>query len=256
MHHRTKIVILGSIATFSAKALGFFSQVAVLFLFARHLGALEFGLWSVLSSLALLVGMFDFGITGHGLRNKLAEMASKPESRDEEAEKKLFLAIFYLSVIIYAAFSLLALALIPLVPWQHLFSYDTPSKLPLIFILVMLPTLFRTAFVINTNGFFAYQKAHIRSLFEILEYSLLCLSALLGIVFKLSLVPLIGLYYFAFFLGPFISFLSFLRLRKWRLMKISLPEMVQLSKPILSTSVYFWVYHTCSLAFFLCNPFS
>lgn len=253
MHFRTKRVLLGSITNFGARFLGFATQIGILSLFRRNLSDGEFGLFSVVTSMALIVGMLDFGITGHGLRNRLADMAAQ-KNRDEGEEKRQFLSVFYLSLGIFLFFSLAFLGVIEHLPLSTLFAFESPQQLPWVFSIAGTFTLMRGAFVVYTNGFFAYQETHLRSICEIAEFIILSISCLMGIVCKLTLIPLLTLYFSAFFIGPVFSLIALLKRRRWTLEWIPFSNMRAYVRPILSTSIFFWLYHSSSMAFFAVQP--
>ena len=112
---------------------------------ARRMTREQFGLWSILISLNLLVTGFDMGFR-FTLGNRLAALGSRGAEAEEE-RRETFLSVLYLQAAIAAAYILLTLVACPLVPWAHWFKITDPvliaqvRRIMPIVIILMIATL-------------------------------------------------------------------------------------------------------------------
>ena len=205
----------------------------------RTYDQVTFGIWSVLGSLALIFGIFDFGFIGTGLRNKLASI------KDHKEENIQFLSIFYLVFLICTLMIVCILFSFPYVPWGNILNVDQPIHAPIIFISIAI--FLRAPFALNIVGFLGYEETHLKGMCDLLEFFLMGIATLLVVFFGGSFHLALYTYYAAFTLGSVFSFALLLKVRKWQLTFISFPKMKEVFLSIFHSSFFLYLYNLCAV---------
>jgi O-antigen/teichoic acid export membrane protein len=188
----------------------------------RRMSGEQFGLWVILLSLNLLTNGFDLGFQ-FTLGNRLAALGVRgPEA--EEERRETYLSIIFLQVCLYIAYSLLALVIVPLIPWAHWFKIKDPllaaqviHLMPATLILMMGTLPLGLVWTV----FFAYQEIKLASSLTMLGNGLqIILFIVIAYWFKLpslSAFSSVVLIYYGFnlFVGLVYTTYVFIR-RGWR----------------------------------------
>lgn len=251
---RTRSVLSGSAALFGARVFGIVASLVSVGILTRTLGREEFGLWSVIGAFVGFAGNFDFGL-GQGLKNKLAALAAR-EKRDPALEGELFFSVLAFLAVIAIVSAVLIGGLSVLVPWAQVLgvknpALEGPAHAAVIAVVVLL--LLNLPLNLNLAGFLAYQEAAKRSLFDVLQSTLL----LLGVVFlapSLSIQNFIAAYYVLFNLAALIALVVFVRQRGWSLPRLNLVRIWSTIKDLAGSSVQFWLLGVAAIALFTTDP--
>jgi O-antigen/teichoic acid export membrane protein len=172
----------------------------------RRMSGEQFGLWVILLSLNQLTNGFDLGFQ-FTLGNRLAALGSRGAEAEEE-RRETYLSIIFLQLGLYITYSLLALVIVPLIPWGHWFKIKDPllaaqviHLMPATLILMMGTLPLGLVWTV----FFAYQEIKLAS-------SLTTLANGLQIV-----IFIVVMIYYAFYLLMGLGFTIYVFIRRgWR----------------------------------------
>lgn len=131
---------------------------------SRRMSSEEFGLWVILLSINLLTNGFDLGFQ-FTLGNRLPAIDAQDPAGDEE-RRETYLTIIFLQAGLCVIYSLLALLIVPHIPWVRRFHIHDPllvaqviPHMPLA-IIVMMGTL---PVGLTSTVFFAYHEFKLTS---------------------------------------------------------------------------------------------
>jgi O-antigen/teichoic acid export membrane protein len=212
-----------SFATLGARLSSTLSLMITNAVAARRMTGEQFGFWVILLSVNLLTNGFDLGFQ-FTLGNRLAALGSR--GADGEAERReTYLSIVLLQLGLYAAYSALALVIVPLIPWAHWFKIKDPLLgvyvahfMPLI-IIVMMGTL---PIGLVWTVFFSYQEIKLASALTTVGNVLQTIAFLVAAYWlhlpSLPSFSALVLIYFGFALAINLIYTVYLFIRRgWRL---------------------------------------
>jgi O-antigen/teichoic acid export membrane protein len=251
---RTRAVVIGTASMLTSRVVTFASSFLTIAIVSRALRPEAFGLWTVLSTLAFFGSSFDFGL-GQGMRNRLSALAAR-ESRDREAERRLFFAVLF-SVIGLSSVLLLGLLLSsPLIPWVGVLHAERSSLVAQIpVIATAVAGLFVVSMTLNLGGvgFLAYQEAGIRSAFDVLQSALTLLAAAV-LASRASLTVFVIAFYVALDVALLAALVFFLKRRRWNWLWLRPRAIASEVRSILSSSLSFWLLGVSYLLVFSMDP--
>ena len=251
---RSRVVIRGSIAMFASRAVGFVASFFALGILSRGLTREAFGLWAIMSTFSFFATSFDFGL-GQAMRNKLAEMASRPDQAAHQ-ERDLFFAVLTTLVLVCGiVFATVALSF-PHLPWASWFNAQSPAVarvIPTTATIVAVSFVASIPLGLGYAGFLAYQEAGRRSLFDAIQ-SLMLLSTVVLFGSHLAIAQLIAVYYLVFLLSQLIALVSFVRRRRWRPVWVPFAPAWGMVRQLAGRSVQFWALGLSAILIFTTDP--
>lgn len=250
----TSRVLRGTLSMLGARGFALAASFVSIGLVARALTPDAFGLWSVLSSLAFLGAGFDLGL-GQGMRHQLASLAARP-GRDEPAQR-LFFSVLYALVGVAAVLVTALLALGPAAPWASWLNAEGSAVAGAVATsAIVVGALFMVSTPLNLNvaGFLSYQEADRRSAFDVVQ-SVFLLASVVIFAGRTPLTTFMASYYGLYDLAALLGLVYFLRRRGWSWPRLGLREVRATLRPILGSSVRFWLLGTASLLLFSSDPF-
>ena len=234
-----------------AKVVNILSQLGVTALLSRGLSGEAFGMCAIFAHIMLMVGLFDGGIGGGGLRNTLTTHQLK------DHQKKLFLSSFYFIGVIY-----LLLALIYALFIQHYLHYcfvlqdiHLSNQLKTVGWIFVISIVIKVPFSIYASGFYAFEEDDKKALIDIIEsLALVGVLALATIFHQDFLVGFAG-YYFTLSVMSCLGFGWFLKKRNWKVEILSWTTIYKSIQPLFKIHRAFWVQNLLSLALFSFSPY-
>lgn len=193
-----------SIASTGARLLVTVALLLTISLAARQMTAEEFGLWSILLSLAFLATTFDLGFR-YGLSNRMAALAAGMSGgRTGPDQLSVFLSVFLLQTLIAAVGAAACMLVLPLVPWADLFNIrqtDLAARMSFIMPVVGSLLFLNLPFTLWGAAFYANQEVTLASfltgiqalaLFGVFAACILFLPFTLAVVLYFAAVVLTG----------------------------------------------------------------
>jgi len=120
---RLRRMALTSAASLAARAVAVLASLVSVPLTFRYLGAERYGLWMVLNSLILFLGVADLGI-GNGVVNAVSEAYGKNDQRlAKEYVTSAFVLLFIIAFLLLAA----GITLYPFAPWKRILNVESAS---------------------------------------------------------------------------------------------------------------------------------
>jgi O-antigen/teichoic acid export membrane protein len=234
-----------------AKVVNILSQLTITALISRRLSKEAFGLFSVFLHMMFMVGLFDGGIGGGGLRNALITCRSKKEQRELFFSSFYFIGAIYLTLaVIYALFI-----------HKHLHRFviltevDLAAQLKMVGCIFVLSIVIKVPFSIYASGFYAFEEDDKKALVDIAESIALVVAWGLTAFFHQNFLVGYGGYYFILSLMSCVGFVWFLKKRNWKSDKISWITIYQRIRPLFKIHRAFWIQNILSLSLFSCSPY-
>jgi O-antigen/teichoic acid export membrane protein len=208
-------------------------------LIARFFSPEQFGLWGILISLnGIFINGFDLGF-GNALRNKIAQLNAS--GKNDECRFYYF-SIFEWFLISAVFLSIVFLLIKPLVPWGLILKTDNAGLIKdgaALFIIGCVVFAFNIAFNLFSSGFFGFQESHFNGVFNsVSKFSVLAVTVIF-IYAGVSFYNINVLTFLAILASSVIGFLSFLYIRKWRVMIPTFRESVAVVKELWRKSAQF-----------------
>jgi O-antigen/teichoic acid export membrane protein len=214
---RTRSIRVGSLSLLGSTGVTLAVGLVLAGVLARYFSPAEFGMWAILMSLnGILINGFDFGF-GNALRNKLAQLYGQRRSSSLEA-RVYFFSIFYWFVFIALVLTGIFFLAKSFIPWETLFSTSNGKLIEEGSFLIAAGgsiLAFNIPFNLNASGFFGYQESHWNALSNGLAKLGLLILTLLFVFFAFSFLVINLLFFLITLGGSVISFLIFLKVRKW-----------------------------------------
>lgn len=120
---RNRRIAYAAATAAGARVVGIATALVSIPLTVHYLGAEEFGLWVVVSSLSALLGFADLGLS-FGLMNGVAEAYGK---NDSEAAGKYVSSTFYLLLGIATMLGVSFAVIYPFISWPRVFNVTSPE---------------------------------------------------------------------------------------------------------------------------------
>lgn len=225
-----------------SSGLGALSRFLLVTMLARYLSPETYGIWVSITSIAAIMMFGDFGIT-NALRNKLSVLIASDENTDN-IEREYFFTMFYFFLGLSIVLVLVFVLLIPFLPIEKLFNTSDlilKEKGVYIFIVIQILFIIGIPFGMSMGLFFSYNESHIYALLNILNsLSSLVLVFIAAFALMIDIVILAQLYFILNFLFAFLSFIVFVRRRKWfRNLSINIRISLKRVKELLGTGIMF-----------------
>ncbi len=237
---RSRSAIAGSVAMLAARAISMVFSFMTIGIIARYFSGVEFGLFAVLSSVFVLQNNLDFGL-GNGLRNKLTTLACNP-SLDNMGWHHFVATLYVLSLL--SVVLIIALALLnPFIPWHNAFNLtDTlliaEGKWGLLIIMSLI--FINIPLSISSAGFFAYQQAYWKSMFDLLSPICGFIFVIIATFCGMSFFTVVIAYFSGFTLINLAGLIAFMQFRHWPLGRINPKKIMITIKEMSSLSIQFW----------------
>ncbi|MEI8300710.1 MAG: oligosaccharide flippase family protein, partial [Chlamydiota bacterium] len=227
------------------------SQLGVTALLSRGLSGEAFGMCAIFAHIMLMVGLFDGGIGGGGLRNTLSTCQLKDD------QKKVFLSSFYFIGLIYLLLALIY-ALFIQHYLHHLFVLQDVhlfNQLKTIGWVFVISIIIKVPFSIYASGFYAFEEDDKKALIDIIESVALVLVLGLATIFHQDFLVGFAGYYLTLSLMSCLGFGWFLKKRNWKLKKFSWTTIYKSIQPLFKIHRAFWIQNLLSLALFSFSPY-
>jgi O-antigen/teichoic acid export membrane protein len=209
---------------------------ALVVVLTRSLSLAEYGVWASLG----IVGSLAMVASGIGAR-LCNDMAAGGPASGEARHARLFLAVFSVSAICCWALGGLVLALSPWIPWRSILGQADPALFSLArrgFLAALLIQLAGMPFLLAAFGMRAFQRN-----VAVAVLSPLATAATLAIVLVFldgsQRLPLLLAPFAAWSLTYLVSFVLFLKSRRWRWRFVPWSEAWPLFRPLLADGVSF-----------------
>jgi O-antigen/teichoic acid export membrane protein len=118
---RYKRVGLTAVASMGARAVAFATTFITVPLTLGYLGAEQYGLWVTITSVTVLLGFADFGLS-NGLVNGVSEALGK---NDQETARRDVSSVFYMLVVVMTVLGIAFTAIYGIVPWPRVFNVSS-----------------------------------------------------------------------------------------------------------------------------------
>lgn len=182
MEKRSKNILINILLSFFWKGISVVLSMLILPLTVSYLTVVEYGVWITLFTVMNWVNLLDIGI-GLGMRNKLAEAISLERMDDIKSYVSTgFVSILVLGILIFSFFYVV----IQFVDFQSLFNTTKVSEE-----ILYKATLYTGIFVIISfalsminNVFYAYQKANLTGVMQIVHNAIMLLVVWLLISYR------------------------------------------------------------------------
>lgn len=220
-HERYRLIALsGSSSLLSKFIIAFISLISVP-LTINYLGKEAFGLWMVVSSLVVWLQLTDFGI-GNGLVNALAEANGR---NDKTAACSYFSTTFYSisGITLILAVPVVIIALF--VPWDKAININNialAQDAKYCFSVLSLFFFINMPLSIANKALFAYQKAYLVNMTQIIASLCSLLFLITAISMKLSLIWLVSLVSLGILLGNIASWILLFRNMPWLRLQVKM----------------------------------
>lgn len=245
--------MIGTASMLGARGFALVASFVSIAIASRSLSPDAFGLWSILSSFAFFAATFDLGL-GQGMRNRLAALAARPGAEDEEQD--LFFSVLYglalVAVVAIAAIVILG-RVVPWTSWLGAEHSELADVVPLVATIVAALFVLNIPLNLNGPGFLAYQEAHRRSAFDVLQATFL-LVAVVTLAGNTSFVSFIASYYGLYDLVALVGLAFFIRSRGWSWPRVRLANVLAMVRPLLVSSLRFWLLGISALLVFTTDP--
>ena len=234
-----------------AKVINILSQITVTSLLSRGLSGEAFGMCAIFANMVLMIGLFDGGIGGGGLRNALITRPLKEE------QKELFFSSFYFIGVIYLTLAVVYGVFIQ----QHLHRFFILtdayllSQLKTVGWIFVLSMVIRAPFSIYASGFYAFEEDDKKAWIDIIESVALVGVLSLATIFHQDFLVGFAGYYFTLSLMSCLGFLWFLKKRQWKSIRVSWKAIYRSIQPLFEIHRAFWVQNILSLMLFSFSPY-
>lgn len=246
-------VMIGTASMLGARGFALAASFLSIAVASRRLSPDAFGLWSILSSFAFFGATFDLGL-GQGMRNRLATLAARPG--DGHEERNLFFAVLYaltgLTLVSLAVIVIIGRVL-PWASWLGAQGSELADIVPLVATIVAALFVLNIPLNLNGPGFLAYQEANRRSAVDVVQSAFL-LVAVITLAGNTSFVSFIASYYILFDGVALLGLVFFIRSRGWSWPSIRLSSVVAMVRPLLVSSLRFWLLGVSALLIFTTDP--
>lgn len=217
-----------------------FARVGMVAILARIYAREEFGVWVVITSTTAILATSDFGI-GNALRNKLAALATRGESGNNEA-REYFLSAFYFFLIAALVLSVGLLIFRRFIPFQLLFkTSDVALQRVGADILITVQIIFLVGIPLGIGPvmFFAYQESTWNAMFTLanglIGTAMVCGLALMG----KSIASTAIWYFLTGLLVTTVGTAGFLRRRRWNPLRVTVRLILPRVWSLISVSLRF-----------------
>ena len=219
---RSKKILLGSGMLMASTLLTTLARVGMIALLARIYVRDEFGVWLAITSATAILATSDFGI-GNALRNKLAALAARGKTCDDEA-REYFLSVFYFFLVATLILSAGLLIVSRFIPLQVLFkTSDAVLQRAGADILIAVQVIFLIGIPLGIGPvmFFAYQETA-WSAVSSLAYGLVGVVMVCGLALAGQSIGSTAIWYFlAGLLVNTASTAIFLHRRSWNPLRVT-----------------------------------
>ena len=213
----------------------------------NYLGVEKYGIWTTILTLISWVGYFDIGI-GNGLRNRLTETLN---GNAEYNAKKMVSSSYVFSTIIMTGLSIIFVLVAQFLDWYKIFGVlESDESLKLIVIESVLLVAFNFVFNLCINVLYAFQKASIVSLLQVIALGINLIGVFIIKRFTVSnLTLLVFVYGFAFIAVNVVA--SILLYSRHKELAPSIKEVdFGVGKDIIRLGFKFFVIQICALVLF------
>lgn len=254
---RSRQVLIGAAAMMAARLVNLLSSFVIIGILTRQLDRERFGLWAVVGTLVFFAGNFDFGL-GQELKNRLAAMAARSETRSDEHREAadLFFATLTFLAGFVALLAVVVVAVGPWLPWAAWLGVTDSAlaeRTPLLIVSVACLLLLNLPLTLGTSGFLAYQEAHLRSLLDALQAIALTVTVF-ALASRLPIDDFIVLYYVVFDVVALVALVAFLKRRAWRVPRLSARTILARVRGLVVPSLNFWVLGFAAMLIFSTDP--
>ncbi|MDP3713052.1 MAG: lipopolysaccharide biosynthesis protein [Mycobacteriales bacterium] len=242
---------LGSLALLAARGVSLVGGVVGLGVISRALPEEDFGLWVVVSTLAVLGGVVDGGLT-QAMRNRLSRLASLDE-RDHEAERQLFGTVLRVMGVLALLLAGLVVVTSATVPWGQLVgAQGGDDDARTLVVVVLCAYLLGVPLGLGSAGFVAYHQSSAKGLAEGAQALALLLATL--VCAGSGLLALAGGYFLVLDGSLFIVLLLFVRSRGWRWRQLRGRTSRSELRSLVREGSGFWLLAAASIVVFSLNP--
>ncbi|MCJ7813277.1 hypothetical protein MUP95_08200, partial [bacterium] len=112
-------ILLGSAASAGARVTTVAAMLVTTGIATRVMTKEEFGLWAILVTFIYLSWILDFGFR-YGMGNRLAALVAHSGGKATEAQKELYLSMFFFQGVIAIILTLIYIAASRFIPWAEI----------------------------------------------------------------------------------------------------------------------------------------
>ena len=237
---RNKNAFLSGIMFSSVRILASIISYFQIGIVVRYLSPEYFGLWATISSLATMLGMFNFGF-GNALINRLSRLYA---DNDMEQSKIYFFSLFYTFLLFTICLSLVVLFINHYIPWTSILKTGNSAIISAgarLFVVMSILTLTSIPLLFVDLVYYSHQESWWVSIFTFLTSVLLLLTVILQVRMHGSFFALVVSLAAVPFLVYVISFVVMINRKKWAIQVIKVQVIKEKIKELSRPGIQFFL---------------